>query len=327
MREIHAESVRIAEDDELEAVITHTLQLVALQNGVANCSRHALGCMVRAVHERHVDDEGNEEKRIGATLDQLQGDLNDAQYVLYGASLEKCGCDECTACMQFDEMYNEFYDQLEENGKVSNAQPPSIEDRPLHCVDNEMMALNVKSKFAGLSSSSLENTYYFAQLTTAMSPPTISTATPTVVMGTTTKYLAPYLRNRKLQDPLPKCWKTNEPVPPAERLVKLSSCIRIAFTSMVGIRVISLTATKVTNVWLSSPSRKLAVRTWDNDAPEMAFAVRFYKQYPTSTAMHHIITRHIGLESLRAVRQMVFEAKEVYKYIHNSGFTLSLLAI
>jgi hypothetical protein len=107
MREIHAESVRIADDDELEAVIKHMLQLVALQNGVANCSRHALGCMVRAVHDRNVDDEGNEEKRIGATLDQMQGDLNDAQYVIYGASLEKCGCDECAACVQFDKTYNE----------------------------------------------------------------------------------------------------------------------------------------------------------------------------------------------------------------------------
>ena len=104
MREIHAKSVRIAEDDELEAVITHMLQLVALQNGVANCSQHALGCMVCAVHDRN---EGNEEKRIGATLDQMQGDLNDVQYVIYGASLEKCGCNECTTCVQFDKTYNE----------------------------------------------------------------------------------------------------------------------------------------------------------------------------------------------------------------------------
>jgi hypothetical protein len=78
-------------------------------------------------------------------------------------------------------------------------------------MDNEMRALNVKFKFGGLNSSSLENAYYFAQSTTPMSPPTLSTATPTAVMGTTT-YLAPYLRNRKLQDPLLKCWKTNEPV-------------------------------------------------------------------------------------------------------------------
>ncbi|CAB3982073.1 Hypothetical predicted protein [Paramuricea clavata] len=206
MREIHAKSVRITEDDELEVVITHMLQLVALQNCVANCSQHALGCMVRAVHDKHMDDEGNEEKRIGAMLDQLQRDRNDMQYILYGESLSKCGCDKCTACVQFD---NEFYDQLEENGKVSDAQPPSFEDRPLHCMDNKMRALNVKSRFAGLSSSSLENAYYFAQSTTTMSPPTISTATPTAVM-------------------------------------------------------------------------------------------------------YHVITRHVGLESLRAVRQMVFEAKEIY---------------
>jgi hypothetical protein len=77
MREIHAESVRIAEDDKLEVVITYMLKLVALQNGVANCSRHALGCKWRAVHDRHEDDKGNKE-RIGSSLDMLQDNLNNA---------------------------------------------------------------------------------------------------------------------------------------------------------------------------------------------------------------------------------------------------------
>jgi hypothetical protein len=54
-----------------------------------------------------------------------------------------------------------------------------------------MWALKVKSKFAGFSSSSLENAYYFAHSTTAMSPLTISTATPTAVMGTTTNSISP----------------------------------------------------------------------------------------------------------------------------------------
>jgi hypothetical protein len=44
MQEIHAESVRIAEGDKLQAVITYMLKLVALQNGVTNCCpRQALG--------------------------------------------------------------------------------------------------------------------------------------------------------------------------------------------------------------------------------------------------------------------------------------------
>jgi hypothetical protein len=54
------------------------------------------------------------------------------------------------------------------------------------------------------------------------------------------------------------------------------------------------------------------VHTLDNEAPEMAFAVRLYKQVEGSTATRHVLTRDIGVESLRAVRQMVFEAKEVY---------------
>ena len=106
MREIHAEPVRITEDDKLEVVITYMLKLVALQNGVANCSQHALGCKWRAVHDRHDDDKGNKE-RIGSSLDMLQDNLNNAQYVLYGASLAKCGCEECTACIQFDKIYNQ----------------------------------------------------------------------------------------------------------------------------------------------------------------------------------------------------------------------------
>ena len=240
-------------------------------------------------------------------------------------SLYKSLCNDNVLTIIFC-IFHRFYDQLEENGEVSDAQPPSFEDRPLHCVDNEMRALNVKSRFAGLSSSSLENAYYFAQSTTAMSPPTIATATPTAVMGTTTKYLAPYLRNRKLQDPLPKCWKTNEPVPPAERLMKVyKNCVH--FYDGDSCDIFNSNQSDKRLVSLAEPRRKLPVRTLDNDAPEMAFAVRLYKQLPTSTAMHHVITRHIGVESLRAVRRMVFEAKEVYKYIHNSRFTLSLLTI
>jgi hypothetical protein len=116
-------------------------------------------------------------------------------------------------------IFSRFYDQLEEdeaNSDNSQALPPTFKDRPLHCMDNELRALNIKSKFAGLSSSSLENAYYFAQSVAPMTPPTLSTAAPTVVMESTTKYMSPYLRNSRLDDPLPKCWKTNEPGPPAE---------------------------------------------------------------------------------------------------------------
>jgi hypothetical protein len=40
-----------------------------------------------------VDDDGSEERRIGATLDQLQDDLEAMQYDLYIRSLEDCVCD------------------------------------------------------------------------------------------------------------------------------------------------------------------------------------------------------------------------------------------
>jgi hypothetical protein len=76
---------------------------------------------------------------------------------------------------------------------------------------------------------------------------------------------------------------------------------------------------KVTNVCspFAAPKRKMSVRTLGNNAPEMAFAVRFYKQAESSTKMHAILTRHIGVESLRAVHQMVFESKQVC-YIEKS---------
>ncbi|CAB4010278.1 Hypothetical predicted protein [Paramuricea clavata] len=166
-----------------------------LGNGVANCSRHTIECMVRALHDRRVDDGGRTQDRSDA-VDQLQDDLNDMQYGLYAEPLAQCGCDECTACIQFDESYNAFYDQLKENDY--NAPPPRFSDCSLHCVDNEMKALNLKSKFAGFGSSSLENAYHFAQSTAPMTPPNLSTAAPTGVMGSTTKYMVPYLRSRKL---------------------------------------------------------------------------------------------------------------------------------
>jgi hypothetical protein len=69
---------------------------------------------------------------------------------------------------------------------------------------------------------------------------------------------------------------------------------------------------------LAEPKRKLLVHTLGNDAPEMAFAVRLYKQAENSTTMQHILTSHMGVESLRAVRQMVFKSKEVYNIYKNS---------
>jgi hypothetical protein len=95
----------MAEDDEMSVIVTQMLRLAGLSNGIANCSCNTIGCMVHAVHERHMDDDGNKEQRIGAMLDQLQDNLDVMQYDLYVKSLRDCGCDECTICVQFDKTY------------------------------------------------------------------------------------------------------------------------------------------------------------------------------------------------------------------------------
>ncbi|CAB4012019.1 Hypothetical predicted protein [Paramuricea clavata] len=106
-----------------------------------------------------------------------------------------------------------------------------------------------------------------------MTPPTLSTAAPTAVMGSTTKYMLPYLHNRRLDDPLPKCWKTNEPGPPAGRMVKVDkNCIHFNDRDSCDIFMGNKSHQRL--LTLVEPKRKMSVHTLGNDAPEMAFAVR-----------------------------------------------------
>ena len=67
--------------------------------------------------------------------------------------------------------------------------PPMYKDRPMHCSSLELRAQSLKTKYAGLSLSSLQKAYYFANSTPQLSPPAISTATPTDVQTLTIKYM------------------------------------------------------------------------------------------------------------------------------------------
>lgn len=59
----------------------------------------------------------------------------------------------------------------------------------------------------------------------------------------------------------------------------------------------------------------IRIRAKHHDAPEVAFTVRIYKQSEDSTHMQTFATRHISIESLRATRKIVFEARAVYLHV------------
>lgn len=187
-------------------------------------------------------------------------------------------------------IFPRFYDQLKENDY--NAPPPRFADCSLHCVDSEMKALNLESKFAGLYSSSLENAYHFAQSTAPMTPPNLSTAAPTGVMGSTTKYMVPYLRNRKLQDCLPKCWKTNEPVLPVERLVKIDKTY-----DGDSCDILYSSGRKATGYPRRPKTQIIGAHLGQRGTRDGVCGPPLYKQVEGSTATRHVLTRDIGVES------------------------------
>ena len=66
---------------------------------------------------------------------------------------------------------------------------------------------------------------------------------------------------------------------------------------------------------------KVTIRLPNQDAPETCHSVRIYKQSgddPT-ISQHTFATRHIGIESLRAARQMVFEARSIYVEVYRDA--------
>ena len=184
--------------------------------------------------------------------------------------------------------------------------------RPMHCEETEVSAQYIKRKFLGLSDSSLKKLFYLANSTPEFSPPAISLAPPTQVQESVTRYMESYLHERKLTDPLPSSWRKTTEQPNSDELVEIpKDQFHLYDGDSCEIHVPMSTQNR-TLKRLVTHGRHIRVRMLNHDAPEISDSVRIYKQAPDSIQLTPFITRHMGIESLRAARKAIFEAKAIF---------------
>ena len=195
--------------------------------------------------------------------------------------------------------------------------PVLYNDRPFHCDNVELQAQSLRTTFSGLSSTSLLKSLYFSKSTPLFSPPTISIATPTDVQTSTIKYFEPFLQERKLIDPIPRSWVSPRATYNFDDLVSVpKECIHM-FDGDSGEITIPDADDNLQD--LATHERKIRFRMKHCDAPESEYAVQVKKQPEGSTVVSKFVTRHIGVESLRAARQMLFEAAEVFLQVQKDS--------
>ena len=153
---------------------------------------------------------------------------------------------------------------------------------------------------------------------TPMTPPTLSTAPPTAVMGSTIKYMASYLRNRKRQDPLTMCWRTEEPTRRAEILIKLEKkSIHFYDGDLYEIFVDDHSHRYLINCPCSAKKKITGAfvgQRCSRNGVRGPLVIRKLGS-TASSKVHHRLIWHIGLESLQTVRRMMFEQ---HRYIYTS---------
>ncbi|XP_028409489.1 uncharacterized protein LOC114532102 [Dendronephthya gigantea] len=289
------------------------LTLTAIPNGVSNCIQHCIGNLVREFVRQTKSD--GRKVNYTAGCDAMEDEIRAEHYRRYLAMVKDCACESCESVIEFDEAYTRYHDNLEMTTAQMETEPVRFADRPMHCDDVDFRAQSLRTQFTGLSSTSLLKALYFSNSTPAFSPPTLSLAMPTDVQSMTTRYLQPFLRERKLQDPLPQSWKTVSPTPAEHELVSVpKKCLRMFDGDSGEILLTSECERELHD--LATDDGKLRFRLRNCDAPETECSVRIYKQPDDgSTTMTPFLTRHIGIEALRAARELVFRASEVLLHV------------
>jgi hypothetical protein len=213
-----------------------------------------------------------------------------------------------------------YYDNREKGQTQDlDVAAPKFKDRPMHCSRSEIHAQYLRSKYKGLSAATLNKYYYFANVTNSFSTPTISLGSPTQVYEAVNRYMKPFLQQRKLDDPLPSSWI----------LPRASDGVRLAKVQHDNFHLYDGDSCKITIddetfeaiKKMRTSLNKVTIRLPNQDAPETCHSVRIYKQSgddPT-ISQHTFATRHIGIESLRAARQMVFEARSIYVEVYRDA--------
>lgn len=227
-------------------------------------------------------------------------------------------------------LYSSYHDAIEQNKEPADSNDePIFQERPLHCENVEIAAQYLKNKYAGLSDSSLTKFYYFSNATPPFSPPAVSLGSPTHVLEAVNRYMQRYLQERKLNDPLPSSWRIQESgqQPQPEHLVELSKDDFHLWDGDSCEIHVPRSSPNTALVRLRTHGNHIRVRLPYQDAPESDTSVRIYKQSPNSDVMTPFLTRHVGIESLRAARQAVFEAEAIYLHVPRDRLGNPMLAL
>ncbi len=206
-----------------------------------------------------------------------------------------------------------FHDSIESLTGEEFLNEVRLNDRPRHCDSTEVIAHSLRARYAGFSVSNLQRWFHFSAATPRLSPPTICLSPPSTGLASTLKYLQPYLHERKLQDPIPDSWLTTSEGPDDAELVRVrKESLHICDGDSCEITLSESDDGGELENFVTHRGKTIRIRMLGCDSPEVANAVRIYKQPEDSTAMTTFLTRHTGIECLRAARTMVFDARGVF---------------
>lgn len=192
-----------------------------------------------------------------------------------------------------------------------------MEDRPMHCELADPSVRAVASRYRGLSASSLQRFLYFYLCTPKFSPPTFSTAIPTSVQSLTTAYIRDYSAQRELTEPIPDAWVCPDQYEDVLVKMEIDKEHLHLFDGDGGEIFVPDNAPKRLKD-LRTHGSYLRFRTMYNDAPEIGTAFRIFQQ--RGEVESAVGTVHIGIESLRAAREIVHDPNvivfvEVYRQL------------
>ncbi|XP_028410937.1 uncharacterized protein LOC114544140 [Dendronephthya gigantea] len=297
----------LSNDDEL-SVAEKIFHLAITPNAITTCVHHLIGNIVRSYG-------GTKDGNTTRFCEDLASEIDDLHYQRYKEELLRCACENCDDVVKFDESYSSYYEGLESDDH--ERQPVLLKDRPMHCESTELYAQTLRTQFAGLSSSNLQRWFYFANTTPLFSVPTLAMAPPTTVLTSTLKYLEPYLRERGLQDPLPTSWS----IPAADctkgRLIRVEkSSVHLYDGDSCEISLTVDSEPELLRLATHNHGESIRVRMLNSDSPETEYSFSIYKQAENSTEMSLFLTRHVGIECMRAARSLLFAAQEVYLQVY-----------
>lgn len=188
----------------------------------------------------------------------------------------------------------------------------------MHCSSADVWAQVLRKYSRGLSATTFRNCEYFFASTPKMSPPTVSTATPTDVQALTRRYMRRFLREKPAGDVYPSGWLdvgTRDP-PNDSELVEVPRDRVVMLDGDSGHVLLldpidPILASMATHT--SSVHDTMRFRTRSNDAPELETAFRLYGEAAGSS--RPLETVHSGVESLRCARRIIARARHIYLHL------------